>query len=434
MKKSRFILLAVSVAAIALLTGCGKIKPGISSKNMVTKNSDNIAQFLKKQGFTNISTEPVQRSKADYTLVNGEIDYVLIDGVEDFEADDKFKANAPVIITYIDRPAENRKQRRGFDKKSNAFVNLKHYRFEVPDYVEVTDLTKDTASCSLMNSDGSEEDAHLNVFTEVYGNDVYGYSSLDENKEDWIDEYLSGERDKFKLLSAKNFESEDGSLKGISFDYVYSDAGLWTEGIMAVVPYEDEMLIFELIQPDTSTSLYGTDLEGIATSVIEYRNVVTIADTDFAIPFAWNNHNSFSDEEMALIANVSDLTILDSFALVPTASRNTSSNIIGVLLQGNDLFYPINYKNIDNEVDDYISSLYWFANADDATYEAIGDLKGVTTIVPESSNYYHFYIAVTPDDDVCMLIMGDEDNDYGNNQDNQKIFREFLASGRAHYK
>ena len=123
---------------------------------------------------------------------------------------------------------------------------------------------------------------------------------------------------------------------------------------------------------------------------------------------------------MALIANVSDLTILDSFALVPTASRNTSSNIIGVLLQGNDLFYPINYKNIDNEVDDYISSLYWFTNADDATYEAIGDLKGITTIVPESSNYYHFYIAVTPNDDVCMLIMGDEDNDYTNNQDNQK--------------
>ncbi|MCR5210647.1 MAG: hypothetical protein K6C99_10585 [Lachnospiraceae bacterium] len=434
MKNSKLILLMVSVAGLTLLSGCGRISPGMSSANMESRNCDNIATLLEKQGFTNISTEALQRSKADYTLVNGQIDSVIIDGTEDFEADDKFKSNAPIIITYINRPDENRKERRGFDSKKNSFVNLEHYRFEVPDYVDVTDLTKNTGTCSIMNSDGSDEDACLNVFTVAFDDEVYGYNSLDENKEDWIEENFATDRDKFKLLSTKNFESEDRSVKWISFDYVYSEDGLWNEGVLTVVPNEEEMLVFELIQPDSSESLYKTDLENIATSVTEYRNTVTIADTDFVLPFDWKNNNQFTKEEMDTIRSITDLQIKDSFLLEPINSEPDSSNIVGVLLEGNDLFYPLDYNNIEDDVDSYISELYWFLNADNAYFESIGELRGIVTVIPESGNYFHFYIALTPNDDVCMLIMGDEDNDRSNNEDNQKLFLDYLSTGRAHYR
>ena len=72
----------------------------ISSKDIDDANYHDIEKMFEEAGFVNIKTEPVEDLKTGWINSEDEVKDVFVNNKNKFSADDKYRPDTEIIITY----------------------------------------------------------------------------------------------------------------------------------------------------------------------------------------------------------------------------------------------------------------------------------------------------------------------------------------------
>lgn len=84
-----------------------EISMPFSSTAFISKNYQDVVQQLKNAGFTNIETVPADDMIVGFLHDEGDVKEVSVNGETSFLSNDKFPANAEIIVTYHSYPPES---------------------------------------------------------------------------------------------------------------------------------------------------------------------------------------------------------------------------------------------------------------------------------------------------------------------------------------
>lgn len=104
MKRIVKIIIALSLFTV-LFSGCGtshegEVRTQKSASDYKGQNYEEVVTSLEEQGFTNVSTKPIEDLITGWLTKDGEIEKVSINGDEDFSSYHWYPANSEVIVEY----------------------------------------------------------------------------------------------------------------------------------------------------------------------------------------------------------------------------------------------------------------------------------------------------------------------------------------------
>ena len=104
MKRIVKIIVSLSLFTV-LFSGCGtshegEVRTQKSASDYKGQNYEEVVTSLEEQGFTNVSTKPIEDLITGWITKDGEIEKVSINGDEDFSSYHWYPANSEVIVEY----------------------------------------------------------------------------------------------------------------------------------------------------------------------------------------------------------------------------------------------------------------------------------------------------------------------------------------------
>lgn len=78
----------------------GKIRVNYSASDFEGSNYEEVVSQLEKQGFTNITTIPVDDLITGWVTKDGEVEKVEIDGYSTFSSSSRFLPDVEIVVTY----------------------------------------------------------------------------------------------------------------------------------------------------------------------------------------------------------------------------------------------------------------------------------------------------------------------------------------------
>ena len=78
----------------------GKIRVNYSASDFEGSNYEEVVSQLEKQGFTNITTIPVDDLITGWVTKDGEVEKVEIDGYSTFSSSSRFLPDVEIVVTH----------------------------------------------------------------------------------------------------------------------------------------------------------------------------------------------------------------------------------------------------------------------------------------------------------------------------------------------
>ena len=290
MKKSNLAGLFFASVSVCLLTACGSVKAPLSSENVVNMKRGEVEEDFRDAGFENINFKAIELAIADESQGNNEVKQVEIDGVHEFSKKQKFSKDAKVDITYYSKNEDYRAVKEEYEKdgEGNVSAQAVGFKMQVPSYWEVKHVDEKVIASAEMGAD---------MAVEGYTNesDLLSLDASQEEKEKWLAIHNPGETNKFKLLSSRKMQCEAG--EGILFDYIYSDDGVWAEGLIYAIPSESGLFTARLRQRDDTDYNYVKDFKKMCSDIYQPSRNIKISGVQFTIPEGYMN---FDDSPQAM--------------------------------------------------------------------------------------------------------------------------------------
>ncbi|MFJ7729302.1 DUF4839 domain-containing protein [Neobacillus sp. NPDC097160] len=107
----------ISISACSAEKDTNMLKVSKSSDEIVGENYQTVISQLKKTGFTNIKTKVLDDLITGWLTKDGEIEQVEINGDTEFSANDSFKKNSKIVITYHTFSKEEKRDTKSTDEK-----------------------------------------------------------------------------------------------------------------------------------------------------------------------------------------------------------------------------------------------------------------------------------------------------------------------------
>jgi hypothetical protein len=158
-----FLCLMVAIISIsACSSGQEKmLKVSKSSDEIVGENYKTVISQLEKTGFTNIKTKVLDDLITGWLTKDGEIEKVEINGDTEFGADDSFKKNSKIVITYHAFPKEEKRDTKTTDENKGDTKPSDENKRDTKPTVEKKKDTKPTDDKSTKKVDKSTNDTSI---------------------------------------------------------------------------------------------------------------------------------------------------------------------------------------------------------------------------------------------------------------------------------
>ena len=433
MKKSNLTGLFLAAASVCLLTACGSVKAPLSSDNVVNMKRGEVEEYFRDAGFENINFKAIELALADESQANSEVKQVEIDGSHEFSKNAKFSKDAKVDITYYSKNDDYRAVKEEYEKdgEGNVSAQAVGFKMQVPSYWEVKHVDEKVIA-------SAEGGADMAVEGYTNENDLLSLNASQDEKEKWLAMHNPGETNKFKLLSSRKMECEAG--EGILFDYIYSDDGVWAEGLIYAIPSENGLFTARLRQRDDTDYNYVKDFKKMCSDIYEPSRTIKISGVEFTIPEGYINFDD-SPQAMSYLMKGGYGSIRDALNL----PKNLQDEIECIYMIMPDDYDPdkdkergmfvmvikenVFGKDVDHDVLAYnsrIIKLIINRSNEDMEFRMVQSIPGI--IVKPSSSHPDFkgaaFVGLTYEDHTVLVLSE------GENKEAMRVLKEFLDSAK----
>lgn len=225
----KFLALCLSMALVFTLTGCdsgdheGEAKTPSGSSVQKGRDYQSVVDSFEEQGFTNIQLLELDDLVTGWLTKEGEVEYVTVNGDEDYSADTWFDSDVEVVVAYHTFPEDD-------TSTSNNGENIESNSSE-PEIVEsdtdilTIDNCAELAEILILKS---ELDPAYSDFAVTYKNEIIefdGCITYMVNHEEYDTRYDI-------LISAGDYISADTVNPGPIFKF--EDVGIYDLGLSGI--------------------------------------------------------------------------------------------------------------------------------------------------------------------------------------------------------
>lgn len=274
----RLLALCLSIALVFALAGCdstnhdGEAKTPSGSSAQKGRDYQTVVETFEEKGFTNIQLLELDDLVTGWLTKEGEVEYVTVDGDEDYSADTWYSKDVEVVIAYHTFPEDNQSTSEKTDDESTGIKPP--YDNDTSDgvnYQVVVDAFKAAGFTNVVTEKrfeasfwGYEENTVANIY--IDGSTFSIDREYDADSEIRIDYYVITEADTksdtelTKFYAQKAFEDYGSAM------YPYGFECHWILNCIAAEQYDDGSWFFKV--GVTIENQNGNKIEGIAEGMV----------------------------------------------------------------------------------------------------------------------------------------------------------------------
>lgn len=279
----KLLALCLSLVMVFTLASCdsgdheGEAKTPSASSAQKGRDYQTVVESFEEKGFTNIQLLELDDLVTGWLTKEGEVEYVTVDGNEEYKADTWYANDVEVVIAYHTFPEDEQPTQGGdeteepdtgsigikppYDNDTSDGVNYKTVvdAFKAAGFTNITTEKRFEASFW-----GYEEDTVANIY--IDGHTFSIDREYDADSEIRIDYYVITEADTksdtelTKFYAQKAFEDYGAAL------YPYGFECHWIVNCINAEQYDDGSWFFKV--GVTVENQYGNKVEGIAEGIV----------------------------------------------------------------------------------------------------------------------------------------------------------------------
>ena len=166
-----------------------------------------VYRTFEKNGFTNISTRPLDDLSSAQKEKDDVVEYITIDGKQDFKNGDRFMSNVEVLIYYHNIDMLFAPFSSDELSKDELFENVKQ-QFEKAGFTNVSCVPIDDLILGFITKDGQIENVSINGVTEFKDFDMFPFDA-----EVIIEYHTFATEDEDQTTPSKDTEDEETSIE-----------------------------------------------------------------------------------------------------------------------------------------------------------------------------------------------------------------------------